>query len=293
MMDVLISYYAQIRSAIHSLVNTLQITDIIDIGLLSYIVFKVIQLVRETRAEQLVKGIVFLSIGYYLSLLLKLRAVSFILVNVMQFAVLAMIVVFQPEVRRALEHIGRSRFYKFSILNRDDIQLNDERLKDSIASICQAVSYLQKYKIGGLILFERVTKLGDIIKTGTIVNADVSSDIIINIFFPKTPLHDGAMIIRDGRVYAAGCFLPLSQNQQLSRELGTRHRAALGISEEYDVVAVVVSEETGVISLAKNGQLQRNLEPEILYTILESELIPKRNEEKKSRKKGTQKEDNQ
>ena len=280
------------RSAIHSLVNTFKWTDILDIGLLSFLVYKVIQLVRETRAEQLVKGIVFLLIGDYLSVLFKLRAVSFILANLVPFAMIAVIVVFQPEVRRALEHMGRSRIFKFSLLNQDEMKINDERLKDSMASICQAVSYLQKYKIGGLILFERVTKLGDIIKTGTILNADVSSDIIVNIFFPKAPLHDGAMIIRDGRVYAAGCFLPLSQNQQLSRELGTRHRAALGISEEYDVLAVVVSEETGVISLAKNGQMQRNLEPEVLYAILESELIPKRSEEKKSLKKGTTKEDN-
>ena len=290
-MEIFLRYYIEMRSAIHSLVNTFKWTDILDIGLLSFLVYKVIQLVRETRAEQLVKGIVFLLVGYYLSVLLNLRAVSFILRNLVPFAVLGVIVVFQPEVRRALEHIGRSKFYKFAFLNQDEMKIDDDRLKDSMASVCQAVSYLQKYKIGGLILFERVTKLGDIIKTGTIVNADVSSDIIVNIFFPKAPLHDGAMIIRDGRVYAAGCFLPLSQNQQLSRELGTRHRAALGISEEYDVLAVVVSEETGVISLAKNGQLQRNLEPEVLYAILESELIPKRNEEKKNRKKGITKED--
>ena len=291
-MEIFLRYYIEMRSAIHSLVNTFKWTDILDIGLLSFLVYKVIQLVRETRAEQLVKGIVFLLIGDYLSVLFKLRAVSFILANLVPFAMIAVIVVFQPEVRRALEHMGRSRIFKFSLLNQDEMKINDERLKDSMASICQAVSYLQKYKIGGLILFERVTKLGDIIKTGTILNADVSSDIIVNIFFPKAPLHDGAMIIRDGRVYAAGCFLPLSQNQQLSRELGTRHRAALGISEEYDVLAVVVSEETGVISLAKNGQMQRNLEPEVLYAILESELIPKRSEEKKSLKKGTTKEDN-
>lgn len=279
-MDLINNFF----QTIFSVAKTISLTDIIDILLVSFLLYKAIQLIRETRAEQLIKGIILFVAAYYFSIVLDLKAMSFILVNVFQFGVLALIVVFQPELRSALEHLGRTSVGKFRLLKFDDARSIDSKIRSEIYAVCEAVQSLQKDRIGALILFERKTKLGEIVKTGTIVNADISSDIICNIFYPKAPLHDGAMILRDGRVYAAGCFLPLSQNQDLSRELGTRHRAALGISESCDVLVVVVSEETGVISIVQNGVIKRNLNIDTLRVVLENELLPEKPQEKKEKK---------
>ncbi|HEX2938011.1 MAG TPA: diadenylate cyclase CdaA [Ruminiclostridium sp.] len=279
-MDLVNNFFQTILSVI----KTISISDIIDILLVSFLLYKAIQLIRETRAEQLIKGIILFVAAYYFSMILGLKAMSFILINIFQFGVLALIVVFQPELRSALEHLGRSSVGRFRLLRFEDTKTEDNKIRREIYAVCEAAQWLQKDRIGALILFERKTRLGEIIKTGTVVNADVSSELICNIFYPKAPLHDGAMILRDGRVYAAGCFLPLSQNQDLSRELGTRHRAALGISESCDVLVVVVSEETGVISLVQKGIIKRNLNIDTLRVALEKGLLPEKLQDKKEKK---------
>ena len=257
-----------------SIIRTVTVNDMLDILLVAIIVYGAIQLVRETRAVQLLKGIGLLIVVYYISQLANLKALSFILLNLFQYGVIALLVVFQPELRSALEHIGSStvsHFHFFSVENSREAELNT---REAILAVCEAAQTLQKSRIGALILFERQTKLGEIIKTGTIVNADISAELVVNVFYPKAPLHDGAMVVRDGRVYAAGCFLPLSQNQELSRELGTRHRSALGVSEISDVLVVVVSEETGIISLVERGVIKRNLTIDTLRIALEKGLLP-------------------
>jgi diadenylate cyclase len=279
-MDLINSFFQTILSV----VKTIQVTDIIDILLVAFLLYKGIQLIRETRAEQLIKGILLFVLAYYISTVVGLKAMSFILINIFQFGVIALVVVFQPELRSVLEHVGRSSMGGFKFFSFYDGKDSDTRMRNVIYAVCEAAQSLQKDRIGALILFERKTRLGEIVKTGTIVNADISSEIICNIFYPKAPLHDGAMILREDRVYAAGCFLPLSQNQEISRELGTRHRAALGISESCDVLVVVVSEETGVISLVQNGVIKRNLTIDTLRVALEKGLLPEKPLAKKDKK---------
>lgn len=247
-------------------------TDILDIAIVTFAVYQLIKLIRETRAETLVKGIVLLLVLLQLSAWLKLNTLNFILENTMQFGIIALLVVFQPELRRALDRMGRS-WSSVDLFSSDSDQKR-VMIKCAIDQICQAVSMMSASKIGAIIVMERETKLGDVVRTGTVVDAAVTSDLIRNIFYPKSPLHDGAMIIRDGRVHAAGCFLPLSQQEGISKELGTRHRAALGMSESSDALIIVVSEETGRISTACGGMLTRNLTPKSLDTILNKALYP-------------------
>lgn len=270
-------------SNIVGVIHTISFKDVLDILLVAYIIYKSINLIRETRAEQLLKGILLFVAAYYLSVILELKTMSFLLSNIIQFGVLALIVVFQPELRSALEHLGRSSVGRFKFFGAsEEAQKEDNKTAEAISAVCEAARSLQKDRIGALILFERMTKLGEIVQTGTVVNADISAELVCNIFYPKAPLHDGAMIIRGGRVYAAGCFLPLSRNQDISRELGTRHRAALGISESCDVLVVVVSEETGVISLVQNGVIKRNLTSDTLRIALGRGLLQPKPQEKKS-----------
>lgn len=243
---------------------------IVEISLVSYIVYKVIQLVRETRAMQLVKGILFILILSKLSELIGLKTVAFLLQGAIQLFGFGMIVIFQPELRRALEKLGSSGL-KDIMLKRDE----EERLKTiaSIEAIVKACARCAENYIGALIVIERDTKIGDIINTGTRMDAVISEELLVNIFIPKTPLHDGAVIIRDNTITAAACYLPLTQNASLSRDLGTRHRAALGITEVSDAIAIVVSEESGKISYAHNGGLTRNLTPDMLRKALNRFLL--------------------
>lgn len=264
-----------------SIFNTFTFFDAIDIAIVAFLFYKCVQLVRETRAEQLVKGILLMVLAYYLSVVLGLQTMTFIMKNIVQFGVLAIFVVFQPELRNALEHLGRSRVGQFAFFRFDKSENDLQKQQYAIYALCEAAEMLQKNRFGALMLLERDTKLGDITKTGTIVNADISPELIVNIFYPKSPLHDGAMVVRDGRVYAAGCFLPLSQNMEISREMGTRHRAALGVSEVSDVLVVVVSEETGIISLAQHGVIKRSLNKDTLRAALESGLLPQKPAEKR------------
>ncbi len=263
-----------------ALMKTFQITDAIDIFVISFLIYNIIKLIRETRAEQLIKGLIILAAAYFLSYQLSLKMVSKLFTNFLQIGLIAVLVVFQPELRRALERIGTSSITKYmaiptSSTNYDDMEMAQRKC---INAVVNAASEFNKSKTGALIVFERETKLGEIISTGTIISAAPTPPIIGNIFFNKAPLHDGAMIMKNGVIYAAGCILPLTKNNNISIDLGTRHRAALGVSEISDAVVVVVSEETGTISLVVNGQITRNYTKETLQNTLEDYLIPKKEE---------------
>jgi len=241
----------------------LRVRDIIDILIVALVFYKLFMLIRETRAEQLTKGIFALFVFTKLSEWLELYTINWLLKQVMTVGTLAILIVFQPELRRALEYIGRSRFFTKSF-----VEVKDENISQVVEEIVEAVASLSRQKIGALIVIERKTGLSEIIETGTKIDGKVSSDLLINIFIPNTPLHDGAVIIKEDMIKAAGCFLPLTDNMSLSKDLGTRHRAALGISEKSDGLAIVVSEETGAISIAENGSLARYLDTKTLRQIL-------------------------
>jgi diadenylate cyclase len=263
-----------LENAYTSLVNLIKfirIQDFLDILIVAYVIYQGIRLIRETRAIQLIKGILILLVVMQLSTWLNLHMVSYILQNAMQIGLIAIVVVFQPELRRALEQMGRSRFG--NLFTFED-GTSPEAIQSMVDQICHTTSSLSQSKTGALIVLERQTKIGDIIRTGVSLNADVSGELLVNIFVPNTPLHDGAVVIRGNRIIAAACFLPLTQNSDLNLELGTRHRAALGMSETSDAVVVVVSEETGKVSLALDGSLTRNLSPQALNKALVKLLTP-------------------
>lgn len=227
--------------------------DIIDILVIAFIIFKAIEFLRESRAGQLIKGIVILIVVYVLSDWLHLATLQWTLDRVMDSAIIAAAVIFQPELRRILERVGRTDFTSGQLLNGEE-----DAISTCIDHVTKAAGNMQSQKIGALVVFERKTQLGEIINTGTLLDAKSSVSFINNVFFPKSPLHDGAMIIRDGRICAAGCILPLTQRDDISGQLGTRHRAAIGMTENSDAVVLVVSEETGIISIVSNGQIERN-----------------------------------
>ncbi len=232
-------------------IKMVRVRDIIDIAIVSYALYKGIKLIKETRAAQLIKGVVILILFTQLSGWMQLNSTNYILSNTMQVGVFALLVVFQPELRRILEKVGTTSFGRFFSQDYDTENITPH--------ICEAVEYMSSQKIGALILLERNTKLGDIMTSGTVLNAKVTPQLLINIFMSNTPLHDGATVIGDNIIKASACFLPLSQSSELSKEMGTRHRAAVGVSEVTDCIAIVVSEETGNISMAKNGKITRNL----------------------------------
>ena len=244
-------------------VKAIGVWDILDIVIVAVLIYQVIKLIRETRAMQLAKGLILLLLLYFVAYNLNMKTVRFIMQNVVATGVLA------------LEHVAQTKLNKFNIFQSSP-EKDSELMavwSSSISTIAHACEHLSKTKTGALIVFERETKLGEIIKTGTVVDAQPSDELIGNLFFVNSPLHDGAMIIRDGRICASGCFLPLSQNYTISKEMGTRHRAALGMSENSDAVVVVVSEETGTISIAQGGVIERNftipqLEKRLYHEIL-------------------------
>lgn len=250
----------------------------VDIGVVSYGIYRLIKLVRETRAAQLIKGILVIIIAMLLSEWLQLKTTHLILQTTLSYGVIALIIVFQPELRRALEQIGRSKL-KNMLFNFDEEDMEVETT-ETIEEVVNAASSMSKTYTGALMVFERETKIGEIIKTGVYMEAHVTSELLVNIFSPNTPLHDGAVVIRDSKIMAAGCFLPLTDNQDLSKELGTRHRAALGITENSDSIVVVVSEESGKISFAHEGGLTRNLNSETLRKALVKTLVEKKGKKK-------------
>ena len=254
-------------SYIWNIIRDVGIVDIIDIAIVAIVFYYIYKFIRERRAGKLAAGILILMFIQFISNLLNMHAMQFILHNVFQVGMIAIIIVFQPELRSALEKMGSEPLRSLRSIGESK---SGEKAQTSamISEVTEAVCDMSLDKTGALIVIERATKLGDIIKSGTIINANPTAFLIRNIFFNKAPLHDGAMIIRDDRLYAAGCFLPLSTNNDIIKDLGTRHRAAIGMSENSDAVIVVVSEETGTISIAVDGQLKRNFS----YNSLKNEL---------------------
>ncbi|SKA82691.1 diadenylate cyclase [Clostridium sp. USBA 49] len=252
-------------------IKTISVFSILDIIVVSYIFYKAYMLIRETRAEQLLKGILLILLLIPISSILKLTMLGWILNKTITIGILTIIIIFQPEIRRALEHIGRSTFTEKHLLDDDEVM---ERV---INEVGEAVENLSKSKTGALIVIENRTGLAEVINTGTKLDALVSAALLENIFVVNTPLHDGATIIRNDRIVAAGCFLPLTNNENISKLLGTRHRAGIGVSEVSDALTIIVSEETGTISLAVNGKLTRNYTKERLKDILIRILKAKQN----------------
>lgn len=269
---------------IQGILNSFGISDFLDIVVVAYLMYQAIRLVRETRAIQLVKGLAVLVGVYAVATFAQMRSLSFLIRYVFQYGALALLIVFQPELRRSLEQVGRTRFSSLQLFGGNvDVDDINSRWRRAISAIGEAATFLSKRRIGALIVLERQSMLGEIIKTGTVIDAAPSTELLGNIFFPNSPLHDGALIIRDGRLVAAGCYLPLSDNFTISKEMGTRHRAGLGMSENSDAIIVIVSEETGVITVAKNGKLMRGFTEEQLAKELESAFIVEKREEKGDR----------
>ncbi len=236
------------------------ITDLLDIFLVAFIIYNVIKLIRETRAIQLAKGLALFGIAYLVIYILDMQASEYIFKHIFADVIIVLVILFQPEIRHVLESVGRSSLSKISFFgSKDEDEARNELIKDSIYAVSRACQDMSASHTGSLIVFEKETLLGDVMKTGTQLDAVVSRELVGNIFFPNSPLHDGAIIIKAGRVVSAGCVLPLTKNEELDSQLGTRHRAALGMSEQSDAMIVVTSEETGVISIACKGELIRDI----------------------------------
>ncbi|MBR2284648.1 MAG: diadenylate cyclase CdaA [Ruminococcus sp.] len=263
-----------IKYAFFSIISTLGFRDIVDILILAYIIYLLIKLIRETRAGQLVKGILLLVAGYFISSFMQLTVIKYILAKTLDIGLIACLILFQPELRRALEKFGSTKLGTrlFGIgQSSDDVK---QRWHEAIEVICDSCVELSASCTGALIVIERQVRLGEQIESGTIMNAIPSKETFGNIFYPKTPLHDGAVIMRDGIIHAAACYLPRPQSDLgIDKNLGSRHRAAIGMSENSDAVIIVVSEETGQISIAMNGVLTRDYTREKLKTLLEAEIF--------------------
>lgn len=276
MSEILDTLYTVWNQFVYTISNV-RVFDIIDILIIAYIVYKAIEFLRETRAGQLVKGIVFLLALYAFSIAFKLAVLRWLLSAVFGSAIVAIAIIFQPELRRLLERVGQTRIG--SLQSGGD---ESEKIVASVNKICKAAGQMQKTKTGALIVFERKTQLGEIINTGTVVDAAVSESLVNNIFYPKSPLHDGAVIVRDGRICAASCILPLTQSTVFSSQLGTRHRAAIGMTENSDAIVLIVSEETGTISIAFNGQITRNYTVESAFNEIKDKLVNDKEQENDS-----------
>ena len=238
-----------------NVVSGIGVLDILDILIVAFIIYKILEFIKETRAEQLIKGLLVLVIATFLSELLNLYTLNWILRGAMTLGLVALVVVFQPELRRGLEYLGRTKIVRPAFG-----QLDKDRAKHITTEFIKAIDTFSKERTGALIVLERETSLTDMTESGTIVDAEISAELLGNIFYEGSPLHDGAVIVRGDRIFAAGCVLPLSQNKTIGKELGTRHRAGIGITEHSDAVTLIVSEETGIISMAVDGKLSRFLD---------------------------------
>ena len=269
-----------IWSNIVNFVTNFRIVDVVDIAIVAFIAYNVFKLIKETRAMQLLRGVIVIIALWVISLLLNMYALNFILQNILSQGLLLVVLLFLPEFRTALAQFGSGRLKNLDIFNTEN---GDIKTREIIEELCEASEYMSDRRTGALIVIERDTKLGNYIDTGTVINSDLSAKLIESVFFQNSSLHDGAMIIRNGRAYAAGCTLPLSQNSEISKDLGTRHRAAVGISEVSDSFTIVISEETGIISIAEAGRIQRPVSKETLRGLLEKLLIhPKKHKNHKS-----------
>lgn len=258
---------SSLKSGVASL-QTAGPMDVVDILIVAYIIYRMMKLLKDTSAARLAKGILVLALVMLLASWFGLTSISYILRTAVYYAPFVLVVIFQPELRRLLEQLGKGNLSRLLVPSDDP-----DEIEAAINATVSACADMSKTKTGVLIVFERKERLGEIVATGTVLDAEPSPELLKNIFFKNSPLHDGALIMRAGKVYAAGCVLPLSGSQTLSRDLGTRHRAAVGMSESADSVLVVVSEETGAISVAIGGMLKRHLSPEVLRKVLESELL--------------------
>ena len=262
-----------ILSAFWTTLKTFEFKDAIDILVITLILYYLFKLLRQSRASQLIKGVVMLLIVYAISSIAKLTMVNYILYSIFQFSAIIIVVVFQPELRQGLERLGRSNKTIKNIVNTN-AQSTESVVLKAIGDVADTCAIFSKSRTGALIVFERESLLSEIASTGTMINSDISPALLGNIFYNKAPLHDGACIIREGKILAAGCILPLTKSLNVSQSLGTRHRAAIGMSEECDAVVVVVSEETGSISIALNGMLTRDFSRDTLYDELIDLIIP-------------------
>ena len=261
---------------IGSLLATIGPGDIIDIIIVAYLIYKVIDLIRKTSSYNLAKGLFMLLIALWLSGVFNLTMINYILRKAVEIGLIALVIIFQPELRKLLAKMGSRNFYGFFSPKAQNVS----EVEAAITQTVLACEQMAATKTGALIIFERSFKLNDIITTGTVIDADITAELLKNVFYPKAPLHDGALIIRDARIAAAGCVLPLTSNNNLSKDLGMRHRAGIGASEQSDAVVVIVSEETGAISIAIEGMLKRNLDRATFEKLLRSQLV--REEEKKN-----------
>ena len=257
--------------------QTFKLADLLDIIIIAFLIYQLLGIINRTRAGQLAKGALLVLAVYLVANVLNMRTVTWLLNSLLQVGLLTLVVLFQPEIRRALERMGQTDQWAYRFFNKS--RYNDTSLKgawrSAIIAICDAAERFSETKTGALIVLERSTNLSEIVRTGTPVNSAVNLEVLGTIFYEGTPLHDGAAIIENGRIKAAGCVLPLSNNLDLGKDMGTRHRACLGIAENSDAIAIVVSEETGIISMAKNGVLIRHFDRQTLYTRLVDEMIPK------------------
>ena len=278
-MEIVKGLFNDIRELLLSLRQTVGIWDILDILIIAYLIYRILWFMRKTNASSVIKGIIFLLVIALLSNLLELNVVTYILNRTLQMGVLVLVVLFQPELRKLLGQVGTSRI---NLIFRKRVRL--ENAEAVLQSVLSAAASMSESKTGAIIVFEREVGLNDYVTTGTSLDADISPELILNIFYHNSPLHDGALLIRDGRILAAACMLPLSNNINLNRDLGMRHRAGIGISERSDAVAVIVSEQSGAISVAVDGMLKRDLDADTFEKLLRNEFMPG---DKKKRAKKT------
>ena len=259
---------------------TIQLTDVLDIAIMAFVLYKLLKLVQSTKSASLLKGLCVFMIALFLSYVLQLHSIYYLMSRMVDMGILALIILFQTEIRRILEQMGSRRIIAFFTHTE-----TGNTLEQTIGQTVLACTEMSHSRTGALIVFEREILLDDMVRSGTVLDAAVSSELLKNIFFVKAPMHDGAVIVRNGRVLGAGCMLPLSKNVNLSRDLGMRHRAGIGMSENSDAVVVIVSEETGSISVAIGGMLKRHLKPETLENLLRNELLPPGEDEGEERPK--------
>lgn len=266
------------------LFSEFKFNDLVDIILIAFLIFEVLLLVRRTRASQIAKGIIIILVAYGLASLFELRTMRFILQAIISWVVVVLAVIFQPELRRAVESVGGVDSLVFRLFRPPSMsEARRTKWQTAIVAVCDAAERMAEERTGALMVLERHSNLTEILRTGTALHSEVNIEILTTIFYEGTALHDGAVVIRDGELEAAGCFLPLSNNLEIGKDLGTRHRAALGLAENADAVVVVVSEESGIISLAKSGVMIRRLDRQNLFNLLISEIIPPEPQHKKKR----------
>ncbi len=273
---------AELPAVIGRYLMLIELTDLLDVVIMTFVMYKVFMYVKSTKVASLLKGLLVFFAVLMFSYVFHLNSINFLMSKMVEWGVLALIILFQPELRRLLEEMGSKRFISFFATQEN----TGSTMEQTIGQTVLACTEMSQSRTGALIVFEREMLLDDMVRSGTVLDASVTAELFKNIFFVKAPMHDGAVIVRHGRILGAGCMLPLSKNVNLSRELGMRHRAGIGMSENSDAVVVIVSEESGSISVAIGGMLKRHLKPETLENLLRNELLPKESDEDDKQKFG-------